>query len=152
VTSRHAIKAVLHNLLGTFTSRNSDYKGYWMLGFLVADVDRRSIDLLVADPPDGSRTTWDAATQLAVARFREQALKLGVPMEAVRDAELQVERLPGAAKAVINSKNWQGFKVRLVARATMDSGRSYERDLRVFVAPHSRRELRRTKPARWRPD
>ena len=34
--TRNALKGVLAGFLGTYTSRNSDYRGYWLLGFLVA--------------------------------------------------------------------------------------------------------------------
>jgi hypothetical protein len=43
---RRIIKGVLHNFLGTYTSRYSDYDGYWLFGMLVRDVEELSIDLL----------------------------------------------------------------------------------------------------------
>ena len=33
--TRRVIKSVLHNFLGTYTSRYSDYNGYWLFGFMV---------------------------------------------------------------------------------------------------------------------
>ncbi len=35
---RRIIKAVLDNFLGTYTSRYSDFHGYWLFGFLVKDL------------------------------------------------------------------------------------------------------------------
>ena len=46
MTSRRVIPGVLHNFLGTFTSRYSDFDGYWVFGFLIESMDRVRIDLL----------------------------------------------------------------------------------------------------------
>ena len=46
MTSRRVIPGVLHNFLGTFTSRYSDFNGYWIFGFLVEKMDSVRIDLL----------------------------------------------------------------------------------------------------------
>jgi hypothetical protein len=146
MTTRRAMKGVLENLLGTFTSRNTDHEGYWLLGFLVSDLDRRTIELLSGDAASVNRPPWNIAAVMANDRFRDQMRKYGLPLETVRAAELELERLPGAATALINGETWEGFKVRFGAKATMDDGRVYERERRVFVAPHSSRELRST---RW---
>ena len=37
--TRRVIKSVLRNLLGTLTSRYSDWHGYWLLGFVVKDLE-----------------------------------------------------------------------------------------------------------------
>lgn len=34
---RRVIKSVLHNFLGTYISRYSDFRGYWLFGFLVSN-------------------------------------------------------------------------------------------------------------------
>ena len=39
VTTSRVIKSVLQNFLGTYASRYSDFEGYWLFGFLIADVD-----------------------------------------------------------------------------------------------------------------
>ena len=48
MAKRRAIRGVLGNFLGTFTSRYSDYDGYWLFGFLVADLKDLRIDLLLS--------------------------------------------------------------------------------------------------------
>lgn len=142
MTARGPVKSVLDGLLGTLTSRNSDYEGYWLLGFLVADLDRRTIDLLDANSAGDGGEPWRFAERLAAERFRELVQKHGVPIEHIRLARLEIERLPGTATADINGETWEGFAVGFAARATMNDGRVFERERRVFVAPHSSRESR----------
>jgi hypothetical protein len=145
---RGRIKSVLDAFLGTFTSRYSDFDGYWLFGFLVADLDRRTIDLLGVSAADDVRAPWDFASALARARFRDQADKQRVPLEAIRSAEMEVAKLPGVAEALINTERWAGSNVQCTVRATTPDGRAVERTRRVFVAPHSNRESRRL-PENW---
>jgi hypothetical protein len=77
---------VLHNVLGTFASRHSDHRGYWLLGQLPADLDRWVVDLM-ADPPEGE-SPIDVARRLAVRRFKEQLGKSGFDASVVREADL----------------------------------------------------------------
>jgi hypothetical protein len=45
MASLRAIKCALHNFLGTYSSRYSEYSGYWLFGFLVNDLTRIDFDL-----------------------------------------------------------------------------------------------------------
>ena len=47
---RQVIKGALRGFLGTFTSRYSDFHGYWLLGQLLANVSRWHVS------PDRSKT------------------------------------------------------------------------------------------------
>jgi hypothetical protein len=44
--SSRTLRAVLHNTLGTYLSRYSDYDGYWLFGFLVPRLIELKFDLL----------------------------------------------------------------------------------------------------------
>ncbi len=72
---RRTINGVLHNFLGTYTSRYSDYDGYWLFGLLVGEVGELKIDLL--SPTVGTTTSAPVAAviELAVRKFREQMEK-----------------------------------------------------------------------------
>jgi hypothetical protein len=54
----------LRNLLGTLTSRYSDFDGYWVLGMIVADLSAPTVDLL-SDSNDGA----DSAPMAAFIRM-----------------------------------------------------------------------------------
>ena len=142
MTTRRAIQSVLHNLLGTFTSRYTEYEGYWLFGFVVADLDCRNIDLLGEDEARASQAPWESAVAAARTQFRDQAAKAGVDRRLVRHAELEFVRAPGTARGLVNGAEWDGYHVVFTARATMDDGSRYARTRRVFVSPHSDREMR----------
>jgi hypothetical protein len=46
MATRRVIKSVLRNFLGTYTSRYSEIRGYWLFGFLVPDLGELHFDLL----------------------------------------------------------------------------------------------------------
>ena len=79
MSSRRIIKGVLHNFLVTFTSRYSDFEGYWVFGFLVADMDTVAINLLDASTESADDKPLTFAKRLAVQRFAEQIAKAGLP-------------------------------------------------------------------------
>jgi len=74
--TRNALRGVLAGFLGTFTSRYSDFDGYWLLGFLVKE--REIVIDLLADPSDDSSPV-SAARHLAAVKFGEQLQKSGLP-------------------------------------------------------------------------
>src|SRR5688572_2828130 len=100
MTSPRAIRGVLNNLLGTFTSRHSDYRGYWLFGFLVGKFDELQIDLLapVANQSGGPE---QAATALAAAKFADQLAKAGLTRSQVRDAWLTIRRMPHSVSRLV---------------------------------------------------
>jgi hypothetical protein len=122
--------------LGTFTSRYSDFDGYWLLGFLVAEREI-VIDLLATESGDG--TPIGAARHLAALKFREQLHKAGLPRSNVRTATLRIERPEVMEEGLAGSWNRVGFRLRCRAEAVADNGRTYRREAIVFVAPHDAR-------------
>ena len=137
--TRNVLRGVLAGFLGTFTSRYSDYRGYWLLGFLVTEPDI-VIDLLSDVSDLGSPV--DAARHLAKTKFAEQLQKSGLPPSAVQRGTLHIHRGIADAALAGNSRR-SGFRVRFHAVAVADNDRSYEREEVLFVAPHDPRfELR----------
>lgn len=137
---------MLHNFLGTFTSRHSDHRGYWLFGQLPADLDRWSLDLR-GDPPAGESPV-DVARRLAIRRFNEQVCKAGLDRSVVAEALLSWSR----AEPFLG---WQGdhlvsgHRVELRARVVTDMGRAVERRHTCFVAPHDPIRERRRLPVDW---
>lgn len=142
MVTRRAIRGVLGNFLGTYTSRYSECNGYWLFGFIVADLGDLRIELLTPTG-DASDAPLEAAVRSAAAKFVDQMQKAGLVRPQVRDAWLTIRKLPGPAKGSINGVPCAGHNVSFSAGAVMDGGRRYERENVVFVAPHNPRvELR----------
>jgi hypothetical protein len=139
MTSRRVIPGALNNFLGTFTSRYSDFEGYWVFGFLVESMDTMRIDLLgdamegVDSPPSGF------ARRLAAQKFGEQITKAGLSREWFRDAYLDISKSPESKLGFVNGRSSSGYELRFHAHVVTDLGRAYERRTSIFVAPHDPR-------------
>lgn len=137
---------MLHNFLGTFASRYSDHRGYWLFGQLPVGLDRCSVDLR-GDPPEGESPV-EVARRLAIRRFNEQVRKAGLDRSVVAEALLSWTR----AEPVLG---WQGdhqvsgHRVELRARVVTDMGRAVERRHVCFVAPHDPSRERRRLRVDW---
>ena len=135
--TRRTIKGVLHNFLGTYSSRCSDYDGYWLFGLLVADVGELRIDLLNPSVGTTAPPHMVAAIQLAAQKFREQMEKAGLSVSCAREARLDITRSPDLRGGVVNGRPCTGYSVQFVARVVSDSGKAYESAASTFVAPHN---------------
>lgn len=145
--TNRVMQSVLQNLLGTYGSRYSDFGGYWLFGFLIAEVDELRIDLLASSDIAGAEPL-SVARRLAAQRFREQLSKARFNVSAVRSSMLVLRRLSAPARGFVNGHASSGYMLRLTASATMTNGKSYERARDVFVAPHdSAKELRSARVA-----
>lgn len=136
IMSRKAVKGVLHNFLETYTSRYSDYDGYWLFGLLVADLKQFSVDLLETDSETFVSAPLTAARRLAAAKFKEQMEKAGLRPSCLLEARLTVTRAAGSRTGPVNGQRSNGFDLNFAARAIFPDGRMYECEKSVFVAPH----------------
>jgi hypothetical protein len=135
--------------LGTYTSRYSDHRGYWLHGQLPSDLLECAFDLLgSARLPDGPT---EAARRLAVRRFAEQLHKSGLTLDVVREATLHIARAAEMVEGRQGDFVAVGRMVRFSARSVMDNGRVYEDQRTVFVAPHDPERERRRLEADWGP-
>jgi hypothetical protein len=132
------MKAVLDNFLGTFVSRNSDYRGYWLFGFLVAEAESFTVDLLAVQSPAPS-ASLSAASDLAVQMFEDQLAKNRFDRSLLRTASLFVERLPLTVEGQVNGHGVAGYQVHVSASAVTEQGRRYQSERAFFVAPHDPR-------------
>ncbi|MEX1097118.1 MAG: hypothetical protein WED34_13805 [Planctomycetales bacterium] len=147
MATRRAIRGVLGNFLGTYTSRYSDLEGYWLFGYLVADLGELRIDLL-APPAGESGSPLGVAVRSATAKFADQLQKAGLERSPIREAWLTIRKLPGPAAGSVNGVRCAGHNVNFSAGAAMEGGRRYERERVVFVAPHNAEvELRSARAA-----
>jgi len=147
--SRKVIKSALAGFLGTFTSRNTDYQGYWLFGLVEKDIQHCKINLLSPSPAD--KTPRLAIQAMAVQRFEEQVSKAGLPRSVVLDAELEITKGQDASRGFVGSHATDGHMVKFVARATVSNGRCFETERLVFVAPHDSDGERRRAPEKWGP-
>ena len=135
MVTHRVVKAVLKNFLGTYTSRYSDYCGYWLFGFLVGDLDEVQFDLLTR--AGGNQNTPRAvATLLAATKFADQMCKAGLKPSQFRDARLRIKKLMGTTEELVNGRARTGYSVSFLASAVTDNGRRYESEQVKFVAPH----------------
>lgn len=132
---RCEIPSVVHNFLGTYTSRYSDYRGYWLFGFIVEEMKDLQFDLLNGlDQPDDT-TPIVVAGQLAAMRFLEQMEKAKVPIQWVREARLVVSKSHERI-GVVNQKPKSGLELRFSVSVVTDLGRQYVSSDFLFVAQH----------------
>lgn len=136
--THRVMKAVLWNFLGTFTSRYSDFEGYWLFGFLVEDLVALRIDLLVpgAGEPD---SPLRAAMHAAPARFDEQLRKAAFDRARLLSASLTMRKRPEPVAIAECAQQRTGHRVTFVATAAIRGGHNYERELSILVAPHDPR-------------
>ena len=133
MATRRIIRGVLGNFLGTYVSRNSDYKGYLLFGFLVGEFTELTVNLLgqsVSDP----HSPVGVAVLSAIARFEDQRGKAGLPVSRIREASLIIRQTPDLSSCSIdgNFRNRLCFSFRAVA--VMDNDKLYERTRFEFIA------------------
>ena len=145
---RRVLKSVLHNFLGTYTSRYTDFNGYWLFGFLVDIAVPIEFDLVgrasaSLDPCIG------AAARYAHRAFRDQMQKARLQMNVVRGAAVTVQKLPGEIRGQVNSHLCVGHTFSVHARVVSGTGAEYQSTRNIFVARHdAQREHRRPPSSR----
>jgi len=140
------IPGVLQNFLGTYTSRYSDYDGYWLFGMLVDRAESFDIDLLHPAESGSEPTAAACAGRLAALKFAEQRERAGIPESWIREARLGITRSSETTPEVVNGRRCQGHDVRFAVTAVSDHGKAYKRAMSIFVAPHDpRHECRSTR-------
>jgi hypothetical protein len=137
------MKSVLRNFLGTYTSRYSQFRGYWLFGFLVGELSELNFNLLSAPPVD-VETPRAVAEKLAATKFEDQLRKSGLERSMVREARLSLRRAPEVANGSVNGHACAGYNLSFEAHAVMDTDKQYGCKQVLFVAPHDARVERRS--------
>src|SRR5437868_262729 len=107
--TRRAIKSVLHNFLGTYTSRYSDYDGYWLFGLIAAQLGDIRVDLCAQLPMDLESTPLSALTECAQRKFRDQLAKARVSPRYIGEAELRITRSDAPTRGPVNGRWCDGY-------------------------------------------
>ncbi|MBL8269408.1 hypothetical protein [Steroidobacter sp.] len=136
MSTRRVIPGVLHNFLGTLTSRYSDFGGYWLFGFLIEVSDSLHFDLLEQVEELADSTPTAVARRLAVQKFEDQLRKGRLPAAWLREARLDIRRSPESRTAVAGDRTRTGYDLEFEARVVTDLGGSYVSTASVFVSPH----------------
>ncbi len=137
MVNRRVIKGVLTNFLGTYTSRYSDYHGYWLFGFLVDHFEELEVDLL-SEPTPSDGTAFGTARSVAATKFRDQVQKAKLEFSYLRKAKLTITRLSVNSRLTLGTTGSlrSGYDVRFFAVAELHNGRRYFSERVEFIAPH----------------
>lgn len=136
--ARHQnIKGVLNGFLGTFTSRYSDYKGYWLFGVLLKDMEQLKIDLLNPEKIVAASEPEALAKRIAKEKFAEQMTKAGLEISPLQEAFLEITTRPGTVMGLVNGRASEGRNVNFRARVLFRNGKECESNKLVFVAPNN---------------
>lgn len=139
---RKVIRSVLWNFLGAYTSRYSDFDGYWLFGFLVGTGESREIDLLasqiVTSRPE------ETAAFLAQLKFADQLRKAGISKSEIRTARIGITRSPDRVRRRISTirpsppheLERDCYTVTCHAEATLQDETVFAVERVLFVAPH----------------
>lgn len=131
------IKGVLHNFLDTYTSRYSDFDGYWIFG-LLTNLEHLTIDLLCKESATTEISPLPAAMLLARQRLTEQMSKAGLSISVLRQASLEITVLHDSAMGIVNGRPCNGRRVRFAVKVLAGgNGRNFESSKTVFIAPHN---------------
>ena len=143
---RRKIQGVLCNFLGTYTSRYSDYEGWWVFGFLANDIQQLKINLLNPQISNYEGKPLVFAVELAKRKFCEQIEKNGLSISWIREAHLEIAKLPQSKSGFVNGRASAGNNFRFAVQASTDYGKTHKTETTIFIAPHNPSiELRSTR-------
>ncbi len=130
--SRKVLKSVVRGFLGTYVSRNSEFDGRLLFGFVIDSLSHAEIDLNASEPASPVKNPRGELSRLARQKFQEQLSKVGLPTSVVQSAVLTIRkgepRVGGLGRA---------FDVSFNIRVETDLGRVYQAGVREFIEPHS---------------
>src|SRR5579859_767610 len=121
--TRRKFRAVISGFLGTIASRNSDYQGYWLFGFLTGAPAILTINLL--EPPAARQIepALDYTIDLAKQTFGSQVDKAGLPRGSAQEATLTVERRPEMLSRAGGEHLRRGYEIVIRIAVLADTGR-----------------------------
>jgi hypothetical protein len=140
------MRSVVHNFVESFTSRHSDFYGYWLFGFVVAELAQTRLPLM-ALPSLPVTTAIEAMANLAAAKFQYQLTKADLQSSSVRGAWLHILRLPGEEVREVDGHQRVGSRLEFTVEAVMSNGKRVMETAVIFVAPHDPRVERRSSRA-----
>lgn len=132
---RRQICGVLQGFLGTFTSRYSDYGGYWLFGQLARVTPSLRIDLMSEAEPVAAAPVLAAAGRLARERFWGQLEKRHLPRELIAAGSVVIER-KRTAQGPVTSLATTWHDVLVCIEVISDLGKTYWAQVVISVRPH----------------
>lgn len=137
-----SITGVIHNFLGAYTSRYSDFKGYWAFGMIVDDLFVTEIDLLDTRSENVQKNVGEYVLSRAQNTFKDQMSKAGILHNTIERAILQIRRC-NTKTGFINNTKKNGWIVDFTAEVVTKKNLQYRDSKMLFIAPHdSRNEFR----------
>lgn len=142
--SQHVLKSVVHNFIETYISRNTDYEGYWLFGFLVAPGSRYELDLLTrSEAGVATADPLEYAQILATERLHDLLEKARFGTGELLAASAVIEVSSKTAEISVNGYNCAGHRMCVAISVVSTLGRHFRAARAFLVAPHEpRRELR----------
>lgn len=137
MSSVKAIKGALNNFLATYTSRNSDYDGYWLFGLLVKDLTNLNFDLLKEFKEPSRPTSLQFAEISAAKKFRCQMQKTGVSVARIAEARLEITKTSDTISGFYGKWGRTAHVIRVYAHVKTNHGRLFTAETSLFAAPHS---------------
>ncbi|MGC4070969.1 MAG: hypothetical protein QM760_00300 [Nibricoccus sp.] len=122
--------------MSAFTSRYSDYDGYWLFGFLVTRGERFTFDLTGDIQTEIGDPIVSAAFYRVRSLFYQQLEKAKIPMGLISSASVFLEKNQVAKLGPVNHQAVLGQDVIISARGVSDLGTVYTSTKIIFVARH----------------
>lgn len=132
---RGKINVLVHSFLGSFVSRNADYGGYWLHGFLAMYPAIPVFDLLNAPQQISYDPVFEYSHHLARKVFEDLAAKIGV-RRYVKSALLEIRRVPASQEVWTLAHRRQGYRLIFTLAVVDDRRRKYERVAHAIAAAH----------------
>jgi len=144
--SSRVLTGVLHNFLGTLTSRYTEFDGFWLFGFIVPSFPELDIDLL-ALPEVADLTPEGVFRSVACGRFAEQLGKAGLERARLEQAVLYWRRSDARPVPSVWGLR-EGYRVVFEVFTSVASGRKFRRATSRFILAHNPKLESRSGPPR----
>jgi hypothetical protein len=135
MSARRKLNGVLKSFLDSYTGRHTDYRGYWLFGFLVdgpavLEIDLRGASAIRAATPAEAARIW------AVDDFSDQLRKAGVPDEQVKEARLRITTTGETVRRLAGETPRDCHDMTFEVSAVADNGQVFQAMCKRFVAKH----------------
>lgn len=135
--SLRALKSVLHNFLGSFTSRYTDYNGYSFWGFVLPYLDFYEIDLLKRNKNYTENILLNEFSDLANRIFLDQLGKHRIETYEILKAKLIFTIVDSSQTIDVNGYLTNASTIKVYAEAQTGLYRIYDKTMYITVAKHN---------------
>ena len=132
---RKTVAGALRNFLTTFTSRNTDWRGYWLLGMLVDELTEHEIDLQCLNTGELHRPL-PVAARVASEKFHEQIQHAGLNPQQLNSATLLIKKTSEPRPLVVEGFLRSASEITFTVHAQWADNKRCELQKSVLIAPH----------------